>query len=377
MASGIYIHIPFCKKKCFYCDFYSVSNFDLKKEYLSALQKEIILQKKYFHGEQIATIYFGGGTPSLLTTEEILNILNSIQQNFEITSNAEITLEANPDDISLAVATDLIKTGINRISIGVQSFIDDDLKLLNRRHTAQQAKDSIAILKQVGFSNISADLIYGLPGMTAETWGKNLDVMFSQGVQHLSAYHLSIEAGTVFAHFLAKGKLNMPGEDQSIQQFQMLIHKAKQNKFIHYEISNFALADFYSKHNSAYWQQKKYLGIGSSAHSFNGNTRQWNVSNLNEYITVIQTGKIPCTIESLSDADKFNEYVMTALRTQSGIDIIYLKEHFNICHCEELIKKAKTYEVSAHLILSENNIILTDTGLLISDKIISDLFIDT
>lgn len=373
--AGIYVHIPFCKRKCFYCDFYSVASQSDKEKFIRSLQKEISLQKNYLQGEEISSIYFGGGTPSLFSASELSGILKNLHQHFSILSDAETTIETNPDDITEKVAHELLNAGVNRISTGIQSFSDDDLKLLNRGHNAQQAIDAITILKKAGFSNISADLIYGLPGMSIETWKKNLDIMFARNIQHISAYHLSVEPGTVFAHFLEKGKIKLPDEEQGIEQFKMLIHAAKTHGFIHYEISNFALANFHSKHNSAYWQQKKYLGLGPSAHSFNGSSRQWNVSNLKEYIDAIEKNEIPFSIEQLSARDKFNEYVMTSLRTKQGIDLTYLSSHFNNLFCSDLLLKAKKYEGTSHLNIIEDKIILTDEGLFISDRIIAELFV--
>lgn len=374
MSAGIYIHIPFCNRKCFYCDFYSSANLGYKKDFLIALFTEITLQKNYLSNESISTIYIGGGTPSLLSIGEIKSILDHLKNNFTIIPNAEITIELNPDDITIPYAEGLIQTGINRVSVGIQSFFDDDLKLLNRRHNVQQATDSINFLKQIGFTNISADLIYGLPGMTLERWNENLTKMFQLNIQHISAYLLSVEAGTVFANFLEKGKITLQSDEQSFLQFKTLINETKQYGFVHYEISNFAKENYFSIHNSAYWHQKKYLGLGPSAHSYNINSRQWNVSDIKKYLEAINKNTIPCTVEVLTDTDKFNDYIMTSLRTKEGIELEFIKNNFGAEKFSFVLKAAEKFEKSGHLVITKNNIVLTDEGMFISDRIISDLF---
>ncbi|MBI5218637.1 MAG: radical SAM family heme chaperone HemW [Bacteroidia bacterium] len=375
MGAGIYIHIPFCKQKCFYCDFFSVANLGNKNSFIHALIKEIELQKNYLDSEEVVTIYFGGGTPSLFTAEEISILLHAVYSNFKIAALPEVTLEANPDDIHPGYLYALRQAGINRLSIGVQSFDDDDLKLLNRRHNAQQAIHSVKISQEAGFDNISIDLIYGLPGMTAKNWRKNLKVACTSDVRHISAYHLSVEAKTVFAHFLEKGKIKLPAEEQSFEQFKILISETKNNGFTHYEISNFAKKGFLSKHNSNYWKQKKYLGLGPSAHSFNLVSRQWNISNVGKYVESINSGFVPCEKEILNETAKFNDYIMTSLRTMWGTNTDYLRENFGEKRLNNFLKTAEKYQNSGHLKIIDTNIVLTDEGKYISDKIIEDFFI--
>ncbi len=375
--AGIYIHIPFCKSKCNYCDFYSETfqNKNTTEKYVLALQKEIDLRIDYLDNYKIETIYFGGGTPSVLSVNQINSIFDKINDSFEISKNLEFTFEANPDDINLKYLENLKKqTKINRLSIGLQSFYNDDLKLMNRRHNALQSKKAIRDAQKAGFNNISGDLIYGLPKMTAQKWENNLDAFFELNLQHLSAYHLTYESGTLFYKWLKNKKLSEINENNSIEQFEILMKKAESNNFIHYEISNFGKTNYFSKHNSNYWNRVKYMGLGASAHSYNGKEREWNITNVNKYISSIFENKIPSEKEILSAQDKLNEYIMTSLRTSAGIDFDYMKNSFDKKETS-FIEKQLNNKLETGFIQKTNNFYsLTKKGKFISDAIISELF---
>jgi len=373
--SSIYIHIPFCKKKCYYCDFYSVSSIKNKEKYINAIIKELQLQNDYLINEKIETIYFGGGTPSLLSIEEINKIINSIYLHYSISDNPEITIEANPDDLDYNYLKSLISLKINRLSIGIQSFDDKDLKFLNRRHNSAQAISSVKLAQNAGFENISLDLIYGLPEMTLSKWERNLVKAFELNIQHISAYHLTIEEKTVLNNYLSKSKFKPIEESQSIEQYKKLLYYAKMNNYIHYEISNFCKSGFFSIHNSNYWKQKKYLGIGTSAHSYNLSSRQWNIKNIEKYISSIENGIIPCEAEQLDDKTKYNDYILTTLRTMWGADLNYIKKTFGDSIYEYCLINAGKYIDNKHIILNNNILILTEEAKFISDKIICDLFL--
>jgi len=302
--SGVYIHIPFCAKKCYYCDFYTSLSIIYKEKYINAIIKELKLRQNYIENREIETIYFG-----------------EISKVFIIKKDSEITLEVNPDDINEQYADKLKITDINRISIGLQSFFDEDLKLMNRRHSGKENYKAIQVLKNYGLTNISGDLIYGLPGTNSEHWKKNLSEFFSLKIPHLSAYHLTYEPNTVFSNFIKRGKI-----------FELLISEAKKHDFIHYETSNFAKKGFFSKHNTGYWKQKPYLGLGVSAHSYNLKSRQYNISNLKEYIKKVGEEERFFEKEELSETDKYNDYIITTLRTIWGTDLNYIKEHFKKEH---------------------------------------------
>src|SRR5665647_3165394 len=289
--AGIYIHIPFCKKLCFYCDFYHIISLKDNKSFIDALQKEALLRKDYLGSEKVSTIYFGGGTPSVFSIEEIGIILDSIKKVYNVTDDCEITIELNPDDVSPGYLENLKQHDVNRISLGIQSWRDTDLKMLNRRHDSAQAVKALKDTLNAGFKNVTIDLIYGIPGMERKDWESNLDFSFSFDIKHLSAYHLTFEKGTVFGRMLEKGDISEIDEEDSAAQFNLLIEKAESAGFIHYEISNFAKPGYFSIHNSNYWKQVSYLGLGPSAHSFNGYTRQWNVRDLKGYIKSVNEGK--------------------------------------------------------------------------------------
>ncbi len=374
--AGIYIHIPFCRKLCNYCNFHRSTNTGNKDILIKALIKEIGLRKGYLDNEPVETIYFGGGTPSVLDVRELSGITGAVYKTFTVNKDAEITLEANPDDLTEKYLHDLKNnTAVNRLSIGIQSFYDEDLKLMNRRHDSLQALRSVKLSQEKGFSNISADLIYGLPEMTAEKWCSNLLQTFNLNIQHISAYHLSFEPGTVFNNFLNEGKLSLPTEEESLEQFELLIEVSKTRGFIHYEISNFALEGYLSIHNSNYWKQKKYLGIGPSAHSYNLTSRQWNIADNKKYIDGVSSGNPLVEVEALDTKSKYNDYVLTSLRTMWGADINYIGDTFGSEYAKFILHKSKSFPES-NIILQDNNILtLTPRGQFISNYIMSELII--
>lgn len=373
--AGIYIHIPFCKKACHYCDFHFSTSLKNKEALVDALCSEIGMRHDYLENKKLSTIYFGGGTPSLLTSSELDKIISTIREYFEVIPNAEITLEANPDDLTPEKIKELKASGINRLSIGIQSFFDDDLQRMNRSHSAQQAIDAVKNAISYGINNISIDLIYGLPNLTKEKWVHNLQQAFQLNVTHLSAYCLTIEEGTAFNHFLHKGKITLPTEPETIEQFELLMIEAAKHDFIHYEISNFCKAGKQSRHNSSYWTNEHYLGIGPSAHSYNGISRQFNVANNIKYIKGISSGILDMEIEMLTPANKFNEYVMTRLRTIWGINPAFISEQFGKETLTTFLSGAEPYLVSGSLQWQQDNLILTQKGKLLADKIASDLFV--
>ncbi len=374
--SGIYIHIPFCAKKCFYCDFYTTLSLKHKKDYLIALSQEIKLRQNYIENKEIETIYFGGGTPSLIKPSEIQSLIYEIIKTFNVKNNAEITLEVNPDDINLEYVKALKNTDINRISIGLQSFSNEDLKLMNRRHQSEENNKAVKLLQNQGYTNLSGDLIYGLPKMNIENWKNNLEKFFDLNIPHLSAYHLTYESNTAFSKFLKKGKIKEVSEDESIQQFELLISEAEKHNFVHYETSNFAKEGQYSKHNSAYWKQTHYIGIGASAHSYNGNSRQFNFSNISDYIKKVREGKCYFEKENLSITDQYNDYIITSLRTMWGLDLIYLKEKFPRKYYDFIIEKLEKL-VFRKLVIKENEILkITANGKFIEDSILLELFFE-
>ena len=370
--AGIYLHIPFCEKKCAYCDFYSVANSKSKNDFVDALCKEIVLRKQYLNNEKVQTIYFGGGTPSLLSPNQIHRILNTITTNFDLENKLEITLEANPDDLSENYLKDLYKLGINRLSIGVQSFQNEYLKLMRRRHTNHQAIAAIKNAQNIGFGNISLDLMYGLPNLSLTDWEKNIEQAINLNATHISAYHLTIEPNTLFDRYFRNGKINLPTETQSLDQFKFLIDKMSEKGFLHYEISNFAIDGFISLHNTNYWMGVKYLGLGPSAHSYNLSSRQWNIRELRGYLDGIFKGELVCEIENLSKTEKFNDYIITSLRTIWGSNTKKIKQDYGDEFQNYFLKKSKKYIQNNMMIKNGENYILTSEGIFISDNIIQD-----
>jgi oxygen-independent coproporphyrinogen-3 oxidase len=373
--AGIYIHIPFCRQKCYYCDFYKTDKLNYLSDFLKALKTEISLQKNYLSDEAIETIYIGGGTPSLLKEPELNSLLTWLFTNFTVAPQAEITLEANPDDLDPDYLNMLRKSGINRLSIGVQAFQDELIKKMNRRHDALQAVNSVLNAQNSGFNNISVDLIYGIPGLTAEQWENNLQKVFELPVVHISAYHLTFHKGTIFYNMLKRGLLKELSDIESFRQFEILMDNADLYGFEQYEISNFAKNRIYSKHNTAYWTATNYLGLGPSAHSFNGASRRWNISCIDKYITSIGEGKIACEEEQLSVNDKYNEFILTNLRTRRGVSLLTVKEKFGEKKADYFFRTAQRF-ISAKKIVRKNEIYtLTTEGLFISDGIIAEFMI--
>ncbi|NOZ34251.1 MAG: radical SAM family heme chaperone HemW [Chlorobi bacterium] len=371
---GIYIHIPFCAKKCYYCDFFMSLSLQYKEEYLQTLIKELGLRKNYLQNKPVETIYLGGGTPSLLSEKELNEIFEQIYKTYNVSEKVEITAEANPDDLSNSYLKELKKTPINRLSIGIQSFFDDDLQMMNRRHSAEQSMFVVKKAQDNGFSNISGDLIYGLPGMSSKKWKKNLNSFFELKIPHLSAYHLTYEPNTVFIKRLKTGKIKEISEEESIIQFKILQKEAKKNNFFQYETSNFGKEGFFSKHNTAYWQQKHYLGIGASAHSYNGNSRQFNIKNIKEYIKRTGEDNNYFKKEILSEKDKYNDYIITRLRTMWGVDINFVKKKICENYAEFLVEKAQKHIEKGNLTEKKNILYVTEQGKFIEDFIIEDLF---
>lgn len=372
--AGIYIHIPFCKTKCHYCDFYKSTDFGAKTDFLSALKKEIDWRKHELDGESIASIYFGGGTPSVLKIDEINEILHLIDTGYQLEEDIEVTLEANPDDLTESFLERLNSTRINRLSIGTQSFNDHDLKSMNRRHNSRQAINSIKGAQQAGVQNISIDLIYGLPNQTLADWETNVEQAIALDVQHISAYHLTYHEGTVFYDYLKSGKIKELPDELSLDQFKLLLNRLKSAGFEQYEISNFARNECYSRHNKAYWERKKYLGFGPSAHSFDHKTRRWNVSSLRKYLQAMEAKTSFSETEILSEQDQYNDYMITSLRTKWGISGPYLKENFDPKFRRFFQKQAEKYLTSKHLRYADDVYRLSTEGLFISDKIMEELF---
>lgn len=372
--AGIYIHIPFCKQACHYCDFHFSTSFKYKKELLAALNQEIILQKQYLQNEEIETIYLGGGTPSVLSGDEINALLQTVLDHFKVKANAEITLEANPDDLNLQKIIDLKQTPINRFSIGVQSFFEEDLVWMNRAHNAIEAFTSIKTAQDAGFHNITIDLIYGYPLLSNAKWQYNLEQLFGLKIPHLSAYSMTVEPQTALASFINKKKQPPMNEEQSAAQFEFLMDEAEKHGFEHYEISNFCLLGKHSRHNSNYWKGVKYLGIGPSAHSFNGETRQWNVANNQQYLAALNQNTIPFTLENLSKQDRINEFIMTTLRTSNGLDL-NLADQLIHGASEEILKEAASFLSKNWLIQNNNLLTLSREGKLYADHIAAMLFL--
>ncbi len=372
--SGIYIHIPFCKKACYYCDFHFSTSQKNKQEIVDSLIKEIQLRKEYLPDKKIQSIYFGGGTPSLLSSTQIHSVLNEIQKHFSLSENCEITLEANPDDLSISKLKELKNCGINRLSIGVQSFFDEDLEYFNRSHSAKNALESIQTAQQEGFENITIDFMYGFPLLSTKKWKQNIQMALKLKIPHISAYSLTIEKGTALHHFISKGKYPPLNEENAVKHFQILCKMLRTEGFAHYEISNFALPGFYSAHNTSYWQQKNYLGIGPSAHSFNGNSRQWNVANNIQYIKKINNLQPFFEKEQLSEATRYNEYILTSFRTMWGVEKKYLQKKF-ANFLPAFTKQKEKYLTEKYLTENQTRIVLTEKGKLFADQIASDFFI--
>jgi oxygen-independent coproporphyrinogen-3 oxidase len=373
--AGIYIHIPFCKKLCSYCDFYHIITQSDNKQFIDALVKEAALRKEYAGNEIIETIYLGGGTPSVLSVAEIKRIMEAIRKIYMVSENCEVTIEINPDDADKEYLQELKYSGINRISLGIQSWRDSDLKLLNRRHNAVQSAYALEETLKAGFRNVTIDLIYGIPGSTTTDWADNLDKTFSYDIKHLSAYHLTIEPNTVFSKMKEKGLLSEIDEEESSAQFNLLIDKSQSAGFVHYEISNFGKPGYFSIHNSNYWKQVNYIGLGPSAHSFNGYSRQWNIRDVKKYIKSVNSGSPVYEREELDKKTRFNEYIMTTLRTMWGIDLEYVERMFDKEGYDYILNTAGKL-INYGLMKQENKtLVLTNQGKMISDNIISEIML--
>ena len=368
--AGIYLHIPFCNSKCAYCGFYSLPSLKLKERFLEALKTEIVMRKDYLHGLTVNTIYFGGGTPSLLSVTEIGDLLHLIQDHFPVVSNAEITLEANPDTLSLEYLEGLRQLGVNRLSIGIQSFFDNDLQYLSRRHDSTHARQCIGWAKQAGFSNISIDLIYGLPTSDAIQWNRNLDLFFEMDLPHLSAYALTLEPNSILTKQIELGKVQPVNEEDALRDYEILCRRAAENDYLHYEISNFCQRGMHSKHNASYWFGTPYTGFGPSAHSFDGASRQWNVSNIEKYCSFSSKNEK----EQLTPEQHYDEYIMLRLRTHWGIDLKYMKremgERFS-SYCEQ---HALPLLAQGRLSRTREFLYLTDEQMLFADGVAEELF---
>ena len=371
--SGIYIHIPFCKQACHYCDFHFSTSLKKKDAMVLALAKEMELRKNEFQNEVVETIYFGGGTPSILEISDIKVLIDTVFKHYKVIENPEITVEANPDDLSKERIIELSQNRVNRLSIGIQSFFEDDLKLMNRAHNSAEAKECLELATQY-FDNISIDLIYGIPNMSNEKWLQNIETALSFNIPHISSYALTVEPKTALYKFIQNGIIPLPDDEVASAHFQILVDTLTENDFIHYELSNFAKENYFSKNNSSYWLGKKYLGIGPSAHSYDGEKRGWNVSNNALYLKAIDENILPIETEILTKTDRYNEYIMTGLRTIWGVSLDRIANEFGQMYLDYLNQQAAKY-IEDHLLFVDENILrTTKKGKFLSDGIASDLF---
>ena len=382
--SGIYIHIPFCKQACHYCDFHFSTSLKKKDEMVLALAKEIALRKSELENEVVETIYFGGGTPSILQISDLRFLIDEVYRNYNVIENPEITVEANPDDLSEERIIQLslewqspnrakLNNRINRLSIGIQSFFEEDLKLMNRAHNSEEAKKCLEIATKY-FDNISIDLIYGMPNMSHEKWLQNINTALAYNVPHISSYALTVEPKTALHSFIKKGIIPQLDDEVAQEHFHLLVNKLEEKGFIHYELSNFGKENYFSKNNSSYWLGKKYLGIGPSAHSYNGSSRSWNVSNNSMYLKALAENQLPSETENLTQTDRYNEYIMTGLRTVWGISLDRIAIEFGKTYLDYLNQQAEKY-IEDHLLFIDDNILrTTKNGKFLSDGIASDLF---
>lgn len=373
--AGIYIHIPFCRQKCHYCNFFSLASSKYRQETISAIARELELQKNYLNGAAIETIYFGGGTPSILTTDELNVLLGKIFNNFTVISDAEITLEANPENLNSQKIKELRSSPINRFSIGIQSFFEEDLKYLNRIHSAKQAEYAIKASQDAGFENLSIDLIYGIPTLSNQQWKENIQKAVSFQIPHISAYSLTVEPKTPLEVLIKKEKLQPIDEAKQAYHFEIAMESMNSAGYIHYEISNFCKEGFYSRHNSNYWKSKPYLGVGPSAHSFNIESRQWNSKNINEYITSIEKKSIPFEKEELDLNTRYNEYILTRLRTIWGCNLKEIQHEFGD-DLMKLFKDKVLKQIARGNIMEEKELfLLTQKGKLFADAVSEYLFV--
>ena len=372
--AGLYIHIPFCKKACHYCNFHFSTSDKNRQAVLKSICLELEMRAQELQSMPVASIYFGGGTPSMLNDDELGAIFQVIEANYQVLPSVEITLEANPDDLSLKKITQLAVTPINRLSIGVQSFFEADLKLMNRAHTAKEALESLKIA-QTYFDNITIDLLYGMPEMSNVRWEENLQIAFDLKLNHLSCYALTVEPKTPLAHFIKTAQHPPLNDAVAAQHFQTLVNATAKAGFTHYEVCSFGKPGYFSKHNSSYWLGKPYLGVGPSAHSFDGKKRSWNVSNNKQYINTIAKNELPLTSELLTPENRFNEYIMTGLRTIWGVSLKRIEEEFGLGVQISLLNNAHGYLASKTLKIEDAHLKMTPKGQFLSDGIASDLFI--
>ncbi len=373
--AGIYLHIPFCKQACYYCDFHFSTSLETKNELVKAISRELILQKDYVKGEAINTIYFGGGTPSLLSEEELKMLFDTIYKNYIVNPAAEITLEANPDDLDVSNLKQFYSAGVNRLSIGIQSFDDNVLRFLNRAHDSIAAKSCVNEARSIGFKNISIDLIYAIPGQGDIAWKNNIKQALDLSPEHISSYSLTIEDKTVFGRWAATGKLKITEDEIAATQLEILTEQLEAAGFEQYEISNFSRQGFESKHNSSYWKQEKYLGVGPSAHSYNERSRQYNINNNAAYTRSLQQNVIPFTLETLAVEDKINDYLLTTLRTHWGTDLKKMQALYGydlLADHQQYIESLCSQKLAT---LENDTLLLTKRGKLLADKIASDLFV--
>ncbi|PZP52150.1 MAG: coproporphyrinogen III oxidase [Pseudopedobacter saltans] len=371
--SSIYIHIPFCKQACNYCNFHFSTTLNTVEEMTDAIVQEIKLRQNYIE-DTIESIYFGGGTPSILTIKQLEDILTKVQETFPISKDVEITLEANPDDISSEKLKEWKQLGINRFSLGVQSFFEEDLFWMNRAHNAFQAENSIKSLQDAGFHNITIDLIYGTPTLSDEKWRANVQKAIDLNIPHLSCYALTVEPGTALDKMIQKHKKENVDSEKQARHFEQLMLWSSLSGYDHYEVSNFAKPGFRSRHNSSYWQGKHYLGVGPSAHSFNGKSRQWNIANNIRYIKEINKGILPFEIEHLTPHQQLEEYIMTSLRTMEGLSLSFVEKNWNLGEAERILSESKEHIQTEKMIQKGDHLVLTDKGFLFADGIASDLF---
>jgi len=372
--AGIYLHIPYCRTKCHYCDFYATSNMASIQKLVESEKNELISRKQYIGNEIVETIYFGGGTPSVLSAIQVKELLGVIYAHFIVASDCEITLEANPEDLAEPYITELHLAGINRLSIGIQSFNNEMLAYLGRGHDNSKLVNKIKAVKKGGIENISIDLIYGIPGLSLENYLESLKEAIQLGIQHISAYSLIIEKNTFFYKLYKTNRLIEAADDEVVAQFNATIDTLADCGFSHYEVSSFALEGFKSRHNSSYWEGKKYLGVGPSAHSFDGISRQWNVSSIRNYILNMEHGKDYFEIEVLSETDRYNEYLLVGLRTAKGISGNYILEHFNPKISGYFLKELSKLNSEEFISVIDDRITLTRKGIFVSDLIIRSLF---
>ncbi len=371
--AGLYIHIPFCKQRCSYCAFYSTTLYNIKESYVNALCKELVIRKDYADGETIESIYLGGGTPSTLSMEQLKKICDTIYATYTVSSTPEVTIECNPDDLTPEFLAQLKQLPFNRISMGVQSFNDTQLKRLGRRHNAEKARQAVKNAREAGYDNISIDLIFALPGSTIADWKHDLDSAIALHPDHLSAYNLTYEEGTLLHRALERGDFSELSEEENIEQFQLLIAKLKEAGYRHYEISNFAQPGRESRHNGSYWNDTPYIGCGAAAHSYNGTSRQWNIADIEEYIKGIENSEPSFEIEELTEEERYNDTILTRLRTAKGIPLEWMKEKFSERLINYMLRAAKKEIALGNLKEENSHLSLTEKGIFISDAVIREL----